>query len=252
MSTEAADQTPRYLGAAFVFQFVTSLTAGVLSAPLLDGRTFEVLWDISNSPGRMRASIVLELLTSIGIIAMTSLLYVVLHRQSRPLALVALGLWMSEAVFLTIKTLGLYALLGLSQDTVGAGTVTASAASAAQSSASLALGVSQHAGDIDMLFFCVGAMLWYSLLYRSRIVPRALTLWGLLAVPLVLAATLLLLWDRDLEPSRVLYAPYVPFELTLGLWLLVKGAEPLHPGAQRPGAVDHRTGDLRYMKGGIR
>ena len=249
MSTEAGDRTPRYLGAAFVFQFVTSLTAGVLSASLLDGRTSEVLWDISNSPGRMRASIVLELLTSIGIIAMTSLLYVVLHRQSRTLALVAVGLWVSEAVFLTIKTLGLYALLGLSQETVGVGTATASAA---QSSASLALGVSLHAGDIDMLFFCVGAMLWYALLYRSRIVPRALALWGLLAVPLVLAATLLLLWDRDLEPSRVLYAPYVPFELTLGLWLLVKGAEPLHPGTQRPGAVGHGLGDLRHTKGGIR
>ncbi len=249
MSTEATDHTLRYLGAAFVFQFVTSLTAGVLSAPLLDGGISEVLRDISNNPGHMRATIVLELLTSIGIIAMTALLYVVLNRQNRTLALVAGGLWMSEAVFLTIKTLGLYALLGLSQEASGGGAV---AASTAQSSGSLALSVSQHAGDIDMLFFCVGAMLWYSLLYRSRIVPRTLAVWGLLAVPLVLVATVLLVWDRDLEPSRVLYAPYVPFELTLGLWLLIKGADASSGGRERTGTVDHRLDSVHDVKGGIR
>lgn len=209
MSAEAADRTPRYLGAAFAFQFVTSLAAGLLSAPLLDGGTSEVLRHIAQSPGRMRTAIVLELLTSIGIIVMTSLLYVVLRRQQRTLALIAFGLWMSEAVFLTIKTLALYALLDTDAATSG----------------SLALGVGQHAGDIDMLFFCAGAMLWYSQLYRSRIVPRALALWGLLAVPLVLVATLMLIWDRDLDPSRVLYAPYVPFELVLGLWLLTKSGD---------------------------
>ncbi len=215
MSTEVADHIPRYLGAAFVFQFVTSLAAGLLSAPLLDGGLSEVLRDISNSPERMRATIVLELLTSVGIIGMTALLYVVLRRQQRTLALIAFGLWMSEAVFLTVKTLALYALLDVN----------------AAWSGSLALGVSQHAGDIDMFFFCVGAMIWYSLLRGSGIVPRALALWGLLAVPLVLVATLMLIWDRHLEPSRVLYAPYVPFELALGLWLLIKGADVSTPAA---------------------
>lgn len=226
MSTKAADQAPRYLGAAFVFQFVTSLTAGLLSASLVDGRVLEVRGDIANNQGRLRTTIVLELLTSIGIIAMTALLYVVLNRQNRTLALIALGLWMCEAVFLTAKTLGLYALLSLSQETAGPGTA---AASAAQSSWSLALSLSRHAGDIDMLFFGVGAMLWYALLFRSRAVPRVLALWGLLAVPLVLVATLMLIWDRDLEPSRVLYAPYAPFELAVGLWLLLKSADVFPP-----------------------
>ena len=219
-STRAADRMPRYLGAAFTFQFVTSLTAGLLSASLLDGSTSQVLSDISNSPGQLRLTVVLELLTSLGIVVMTALLYVVLRRQGRTVALVALALWMSEAVFLTVKTLALSVLLGLTQEPDAAG----GALSAARSSGHLALDVAQHAGDIDMLFFCVGAMLWYFLLYRSRIVPRALAVWGLVAVPLVLVATLMLIWDRSLDPSRVLYAPYVPFELTIGLWLLIKGA----------------------------
>ena len=230
MSVVATDRTPRYLGAAFVFQFATSLAAGLLSAPLLDGRASDVMSRLASNPNRMRTTVVLELLTSIGILVMSALLYLVLRQLDRALSLVALVLWTCEAVFLTVKTVGLAVLLSLSQE---AGATDVAIASPGQSSGSLALSLSQHAGDIDMLFFCVGAMLWYGLLYRSRMVPRVLGLWGLLAVPLVLVATVALLWNRDLEPSRVLYAPYVPFELVLGLWLLAKGAHPTGPHGQR-------------------
>jgi len=220
MLTKSDARTPRCLGAAFVFQFATSLTAGMLSMSILAGSITEVLTNISSNPGQMRTTIVLELLTSVGIIVMTSLLYVVLRDQNRAVALVALGLWMAEAVMLAVKTLGLYALVALSVGYVDAG----SPASSYETLGSLSLGVSQHAGDIGMLFFCLGALLWYPLLFQSRIVPRLLSLWGMVAVPLVVVATVLLVWDRGLDPSFALYALYVPFELVLGLWLLIKGA----------------------------
>ncbi|MGZ4492783.1 MAG: DUF4386 domain-containing protein [Nocardioidaceae bacterium] len=234
MSTGVDANAPRYLGAAFVVQFATSLAAGLLSGSILSGGISEVLKDVAGNVGRMRASIVLELLTSAGIIVMASLLYVVLRGQNRAVALVALGLWMAEAVMLAVKTLGLYALVGL-----GPGYVAAAppAASSYENSGSLALGVSQHAGDVGLLFFCLGAFGWYSLLFRSRIVPRPLSLWGLLTVPLVLVATVLLVWDRSLHPSTVLYAPYVPFELVLGLWLLVKGADAPPTSSRRSADV---------------
>ena len=130
------------------------------------------------------------------------------------------GWWIAEAVMLVVKTLGLYGLLTLSGGTVGAG----ASASSYETVGSLALGVSQHAADVAMLFFCLGGSLWHSLLLKSRIVPRLLALWGLVTVPLVLVATVMLVWDRALEPSVALYALYVPFELILGLWLLVKVA----------------------------
>jgi len=220
MLTKSDARTPRCLGAAFVFQFATSLTAGMLSMSILAGSITEVLMNISSNLGQMRTTIVLELLTSVGIIVMTSLLYVVLRDQNRAVALVALGLWMAEAVMLAVKTLGLYALVALSVGYVDAG----SPASSYETLGSLSLGVSQHAGDIGMLFFCLGALLWYPLLFQSRIVPRLLSLWGMVAVPLVVVATVLLVWDRGLDPSFALYALYVPFELVLGLWLLIKGA----------------------------
>ena len=221
MLTPSDARTPRYLWAAFVFQFATSLAAGLLSTSILAGSITEVLPNTSNNLGQMRTFIVLELLTSVGIMVMTSLLYVVLRDQNRAVALVAMGLWMAEAVMLAVKSLGLYGLVAVSAGYVDAGTPTAFSY---ETVGSAALGVSRHAADIGMLFFCLGGLLWYSLLFQSRIVPRLLALWGLVTVPLVLVATSMLVWNPTLDPSVALYALYVPFELVLGLWLLIKGA----------------------------
>ena len=82
-----------------------------------------------------------------------------------------------------------------------------------------------------MLFFCVGAFLWYCLLFRSRVVPRVLSVWGLVALPSVLVATLMYLSNNSpLAPSFALYVPYVPFELVIGLWLLTQGRPPCTDG----------------------
>jgi hypothetical protein len=158
---------------------------------------------------------------------------VLLREANRAVAVVAFGLWLAEAVMLAVSTLGLYALVTLGTDFAAVGTADASSYRAL---GTLFLGFHQDAGDIEMLFFCLGAILWYSLLLRSSIVPRALALWGLLAVLLVLVGTLILVWDRSLSPSIALYVPYVPFELVVGVWLLVRGAprSPAPPHEAHP------------------
>ena len=83
MLTPSDTRTPRYLGAAFVFQFATSLSAGLLSTSILAGSITDVLLNVSSNTEKMQTMIVLELLTSVGIIVMTSLLYVVLRDQNR-------------------------------------------------------------------------------------------------------------------------------------------------------------------------
>jgi hypothetical protein len=43
---------------------------------------------------------------------------------------------------------------------------------------------------------------------------------------LVLAGTLPLVWDSSLNVPFALDIPYLPFELVIGLWLLVRGISP--------------------------
>ncbi|HSR30714.1 MAG TPA: DUF4386 family protein, partial [Anaerolineae bacterium] len=60
-------------------------------------------------------------------------------------------------------------------------------------------------------------------LYSSMLVPRALAIWGLAAVSLLSIPVLLVLYSRGSTPLMVLGLPYAPFELVLGVWLIVKG-----------------------------
>jgi hypothetical protein len=221
MAALSNSSVPRYVGAAFVAQFSTSLAAGLLSTSMLSGDAGIVLAAVGADPARLRAVILLELLTALGITALTSLLYVALRDTVRWIATVAFALWLVEATVLAVSMLTLYSLLDLAGVGVGSGSAL-SAPDAAIGQA--ALGLHEHAADMAMLFFAAGALLWYWLLLRTRFVPRWLSIWGLASVVLVGLATLTLVWDRDLQPPIVLYVAYVPFELVVGCWLLIKGS----------------------------
>jgi hypothetical protein len=72
-----------------------------------------------------------------------------------------------------------------------------------------------------MLPFALGATLFYYLFFRSRVIPRVLALWGLVAAPLALVGTVLTLLGYAVP--IVVFLPNLPFELGAGLWLLVVG-----------------------------
>ena len=72
-----------------------------------------------------------------------------------------------------------------------------------------------------MVFFTLGGTLFYYLLFKSGFVPRPLAIFGLIAAPLALIGTLGELFG--IAVPLLLFLPNLPFELAIGLWLLVKG-----------------------------
>ena len=72
--------------------------------------------------------------------------------------------------------------------------------------------------------FSVGALMYYNLLYRSRLVPRWLSGWGILAIVLSLVACLLALFGHHPVTSYVpLVLPIAAQEIVLAVWLIAKG-----------------------------
>ena len=206
-------RTTRWLGAAFVAQFVTSIAFAAVSVKVLAGGAAGALAAAAANLTAVRASGLLELLTAAGIIALACLLFATLGEQDRPRALVAMGLWISEATLLAVGGLALYAIGVLAASgATGAGAVAA---------ATVAFGIYQYAFTAHMLFFCFGTLGWYSLLYQSGLVPRWLAAWGFLgSLPLLVSMTLTL-WDRSLSLGILPGLPYAPFELFIGVWLIV-------------------------------
>jgi len=214
--------TPRLLGAAFLLVFVASMLSGsLLKSAIGSGSISDNLVSIAENLTLMRISILVELVTSLGIIVLAALLYLVLHKQNKIIALVALGWWLAEAITLAVSKIGAFALIPLSLEYVKAG--------APDSSYFQALGDFFYYGfdrqgwAIHMLFFSLGGLLWYYLFYKSKYIPRVLSAWGVIAVSLVSINVMLVLFDRSIELQMILLAPYLLFEALIGPWLMVKG-----------------------------
>ena len=75
----------------------------------------------------------------------------------------------------------------------------------------------------------INALLLGTLLYRSRLVPRALPILGLIGAPLLLTADIATLFGAIGQSSKVAALAALPiavWELSLGLWLIFKGFNP--------------------------
>ncbi|MGW5190737.1 DUF4386 domain-containing protein [Kribbella sp. NPDC004138] len=88
---------------------------------------------------------------------------------------------------------------------------------------------SDGASVIMSLVFCLGAALFYVLLFRSRIVPRWITVWGLLGIPFYVAAYLLAMYGVvgiNSSEVNVLCLPLAVQEMVLAVWMIARGFRP--------------------------
>jgi hypothetical protein len=82
---------------------------------------------------------------------------------------------------------------------------------------------------VGYLAFCTGATLYYLVFYRSQLIPRWLSAWGLAGTALGLVSGLLVLFQSIAVLSStqvVLNLPIAVQEMVLAVWLIVKGFTP--------------------------
>ena len=207
----------RILGFAFLLQFFTSLAGEIIlkMGLVVPGDTAATLLRIAARPWLLRVNILDEMITAAGVIWLAVLLYEALRAHGRVFALTAFALYFLEAVLTAVTRLAAFPLLALSSQFAA----TPSASLLAEADRALA---SMNFGfTLLMLVFCPGAILFYWLLFKSRLVPPALSLWGFITVIPVFFAIVLSVLGINL--SFYIVVPYIPFEFAIGLWILIKG-----------------------------
>ena len=88
---------------------------------------------------------------------------------------------------------------------------------------------SDAAKAVLALVFCLGAVMYYLLLYRSRIVPRWIAMWGLLAIPFYAAADVLAMYGvigAVSSAQTLLFMPLAVQEMVLAVWMIARGFRP--------------------------
>jgi hypothetical protein len=73
--------------------------------------------------------------------------------------------------------------------------------------------------------FAIAALIFYYLLYISKIIPQWLSVWGFIASILLIIVNVLEI-THLITPSMILYLPMISNEVVLALWLIIKGFNP--------------------------
>lgn len=219
----ALRRTAFVAGGCYLLTFVTSIPTLALYGPVkrLDYITG------SGSDAGVHLAAFMEVILALAGVATALALYPIVKRQNQSVALGFVTSRLLEASMIIVGVVSLLTVVTLKHDSTGA--TGAEAAALITTGKSL---VAFHNWTFVLgqsLMPGVNALLLGSLLYRSRLVPRIIPLVGLIGAPLLLAsvtATIFGLWDQA-SPVGVVAALLVAlWELSLGVWLVVKGFTP--------------------------
>jgi len=210
------------VGAFFLIAMVTSLAGGIWLESILG--TPDYLGAVAASRAQVLTASLLELVNCIAVLGIAVGMFPVFKSHGEGLALGYVALRIIETAVLVVAVISPLALIPLSQAYLAAGS---SDASSLQAAGALLLAVrAQLAGLLVPIFFGAGALLFYSLLYRSRLLPRFISIWGLIAVVLLLAWNLLEAFGMSIDAGMVFGLPIILNEIFLGIWLIAKGFNP--------------------------
>src|SRR5450756_2081598 len=97
---------------------------------------------------------------------------------------------------------------------------------------------------VENVFILIGSLMYSYVLYRSRLIPRWLSGWGLVGAALSLVATVYAGFTQDFgftTVNNVLSAPIGLQEMVLAVWLIAKGFNLSAVRSIAPSAVRSMT-----------
>jgi hypothetical protein len=165
----------------------------------------------------------LEVIVALAGIGTAITLYPVVKRQNEGIALGFVAARVLEAVLIFTGVISLLSLVTLRQG-----------GAAGADAAALVTTAASHVAVYNWTFLlsqslmpALNALLLGSLLYRSRLVPRVIPVLGLIGAPFLICTVIVTLFGGFKLGSPELAAlPVAAWELSLGVWLVVKGFRP--------------------------
>ncbi len=167
----------------------------------------------------------LEVVVALAGIGTAVTLYPVVKRQNEGAALGFVTARVLEAAMIFTGVVSLLSLVTLRQDLGGA---------AGANAAALVTTSASHVAVYNWTFLlsqsfmpAFNALLLGSVMYRSRLVPRIIPVIGLIGAPFLICTVIVTLFGGfNLGSPQLAAFPVAAWELSLGLWLTVKGFRP--------------------------
>lgn len=212
----------RATGVLFIITFITAIPALLLFDPVLSDPGYVTGAGADN---RIFLGATLELALIVANIGTALTLFPILKRQNESLALGYVAARVIECVFIAVGILSVLAVVTLRQE-------------ATSSDAGALVAVSQALVAVKDWTFLLGpgfvvgvgnGLLLGYLMYRSGLVPRPMSVLGLVGGPLVCASGIAVMFgvfELGSVWQFIATIPEIAWELSLGIYLTVKGFKP--------------------------
>jgi hypothetical protein len=205
------------LGVVIGGKVLASLT---VSKPLAG---VDMLGLVAANSSQLSGGAFFTIMMGISLVAMTVFLYPILRKDSKELAMgMVLFRGALEGTWYFISALGFLTLVALGNEYIATGADSA----ALQSISNVLYQFQDRLATVGPLFFLIGATCLYISFYRTRLIPRWLSVWGLIGVVCSLAAALLKFFQLDNSIGLYLEMVIAPQEMVMAIWLIVKGFNP--------------------------
>ena len=206
-----------------VFGIVGGVMGGEVLVSLITGKPLagvDMLGLVAADSAQLTAGAFFTFMMGISLVAMTIFLYPIFRKDSEELALgMLLFRGALEGTSYFIQTIGFLTMVALGTEYVATGADSV----ALQSMGNVLYQFQDLTGPVGSIVFLIGATCLYIAFYRTRLIPRWLTVWGLIGVVPYLANALLHLFHVDTSIGMYLEIPLGIQELVMGGWLIIKG-----------------------------
>lgn len=210
-----ATSSVRAAGVLYLVSYVGFIVGTGLAAIAFDPSSS--LASIHAASVQITVGVILQFVNVAAILGFSALLYPSLKKHGEGVALSYVGLRVLEGAAYVVGMASTLSLLTLSE----AASATDASLDAVRHAAIGSIHGATFVATIALMF---GAVALYGLLYRSRLVPRFISVWGLGAVVLLALGNILVPdVTQGFTPAALLYAPMPLNELFLAVWLIVRG-----------------------------
>lgn len=208
-------------GILFIIGTATGVTAATISKPFLSAP--DALIITAGHEGEMLIISMLALAMGLACAGIGLTLYPILKQYNEGLAIGATGFRLMEGMLEIVAAANLIGLLALSQEAAKGG----AALPALQALWAVLNASNDWLNNVAVLVcWCTGALLYYSLFYQMRLIPRWLSVWGLAGISLTILGCILVnahLVSAFGTFQVISNVPIALQEMVFAVWLIVKG-----------------------------
>jgi hypothetical protein len=206
-----------FSGAVIGGEVLSSITAG---KPLVG---VDILSLVVANSSRITVGAFFYLMMAISLVAMTVFLYPIFRKDSKELSMgMVLFRGALEGTGYLVSTLGFLALVALGNEYI----VTGANSAALQSMGNVFYQFQDRLAPVNSIIFLIGTTCLYLSFYRTQLIPRWLSVWGLIGVVPYMAFALLHFFHMDSGYGLYLQMVLAPQEMVMAVWLIVKGFNP--------------------------